>query len=453
MEEFKDDNLIDELNGSLARGDNSASAKVLSGLHAFEVARILTGFDDEGQVLEIFRYFESEFASDVLLELDDRIREAIVSALHSEELIDVVEEMETDDAADFISDLHPEDARQVLDGIEAEDAAEVQKLLAYPEDTAGGKMQAELVSVREVVTAAEAIDELRRKGKEIDSISNVFVVDANNKFVGVVPLDRLILAEPSSRIGEIAESNPVYVQTSLDQEEVAKIFRAHDLLSIPVVDSEGRLVGRITIDDVVDVIEEEIFEDFYKMAGVNKEERVHDPARRSLWMRVPWLFVNLITAFMAASVIKFFEDSIEQLVLLAVLMPIVAGLGGNAGTQTITVMVRGLALGELKYVSTKKVLFKEASVGLFNGLLLGAGATVIAFLLGAPPMVGVLLFIAMILTLMIAGLSGALIPLVLRWLKIDPAISSSIFVTACTDIGGFISFLGIATVFIKVGLI
>ncbi|MBE9529583.1 MAG: magnesium transporter [Proteobacteria bacterium] len=452
MEEFKDENLIEAISGSLARGDYLAAAQVLSGLHASEIARIITGLDDEVQALEIYRYLDSELASEVLIEFDDRIREAIVSALHSEELIDIVDEMETDDAADVISDLLPEEARQVLDGIEAEDAAEVQKLLAYPEDTAGGKMQAELVSIHEDESAAEAIEEIRRNGAEI-SITNIFVVDSAGKLTGVLPLDKLILAAPTARISDIAERKTNHVRTDLDQEEVAKIFRHHDLLSMPVVDADGKLVGRITVDDVVDVIEEEIFEDFYKMAGINKEERVHDRARRSLWMRVPWLFVNLGTAFLAASVIKVFEDSIEQLVLLAVLMPIVAGLGGNAGTQTITVMVRGLALGELKYVSTKKVLKKEAAVGLFNGLLLGSGATVIAFLLGAPPMVGVLLFIAMVLTLITAGLAGAFIPLVLRWLKIDPAISSSIFVTACTDIAGFMSFLGIATLFIKFGLL
>jgi magnesium transporter len=314
-------------------------------------------------------------------------------------------------------------------------------------------MQAELVSVHEDATVQEAIEAVRARSEDIEHISNVFVVDKEKRLVGTVGLDKLILAKPHTKIKDIANRDPMKVNTDLDQEEVAKIFQRYDLLSIPVVDSENRLVGRITIDDIVDVLEEEIFEDFYKMAGLNVEEGALDPPMRSIWMRAPWLFVNLGTAFLAASVVKIFQSTIEQFVVLAVLMPIVAGMGGNAATQAITVVVRGLALGELSLKNSRRILTKEATVGLVNGFTTGIIAALIAYLLGANPIIGLLLFLAMMCNLVIAGLAGSMIPLLLKLFKVDPAISSSIFVTTCTDIGGFFTFLGLATIFIKMGLL
>jgi magnesium transporter len=314
-------------------------------------------------------------------------------------------------------------------------------------------MQAELASVIDTATVEETIEEVRRKSHEIDNISNVFVVDKDGRLAGAVPLDKLILADPDTRVITIANRDPVKVRTDMDQEEVAKLFQQYDLISVPVVDNDGRLVGRITVDDIVDVLEEEIFEDFYKMAGLNIEARALDPAGRSIRMRVPWLLLNLCTAAVSASVVKLFEGTIEQLVLLAVLMPIVAGMGGNAATQTITVVVRALALGELTLKNARWVLMKEALVGLANGCLTGGIAGLVAYFLGVNIMVGLLLFLAMIANMMIAGLIGSIIPLVLKRLNVDPAISSSIFVTTATDIGGFFTFLGMAALFMKMGLL
>ncbi|MBI5643019.1 MAG: magnesium transporter [Deltaproteobacteria bacterium] len=443
---------IEEIKTLLERHNEAGLNHLLSELHASDIGRALNELTEE-EATQAFKYLEPETASEVLLEVDERLRKLLISSITSEELIEVVQELETDDAADVISELPLEDAKQVLEGIDRQESIEVQKLLVYPEDTAGGKMQAELVSVSENSTVEETIEEVRRKSRDIENISNVFVVDSAQRLTGTVGLDKLILAGPKTLIKDIAEKEPVKVYTDLDQEEVAKVFQRYDLVAIPVVDKEDRLVGRITIDDIVDVLEEEIFEDFYKMAGLNVEERVMDPASRSIWMRAPWLFVNLGTAFLAASVVRFFQGTIEQLVILAVLMPIVAGMGGNAATQAITVVVRGLALGELSLKNARWVLYKEATIGLANGLMTGAAATVIAYIFGAPPIVGLLLFLAMTCNLVIAGLSGSLIPLVLKWFKVDPAISSSIFVTTCTDVGGFFTFLGLATVFMKMGLI
>lgn len=443
---------IEEIKTLLERLDHDSLRQLVAGMHASDIGKVLSELEDE-EAVELFKLLTPEAASEVLLEIDERLRKTLIAAITPDKLIAVVDEMETDDAADVISELPIEDAKQVLDGIGKEDSLAVQKLLVYPEDTAGGKMQAELVSVSEEATVEEAIEAVRKRSKDIEHIANVFVVDASNRLTGVVSLDKLILAGPDVKIKNIASPDPIKVRTDIDQEEVAKLFRKYDLVAMPVVDYEGRLVGRITVDDVVDVIEEEIFEDFYRVAGLNLEERVLDPAARSIWMRAPWLLINLATAFLAASVVKVFEGTIEKLVVLAVLMPIVAGMGGNAATQTITVVVRGLALGELSMKDARWVLFKEATVGLANGFLTGLVATVVSYLLGANIMVGVLLFLAMTANLFIAGLSGAFIPIVLKWFKVDPAISATVFVTTCTDIGGFFSFLGLATVFMRMGLL
>ncbi|OGP14114.1 MAG: magnesium transporter [Deltaproteobacteria bacterium GWA2_55_10] len=427
-------------------------ARLLEELHSSDIGRLLMSLEDE-EAMRVFKLLSPEQASAVLLEVDERLRKALISSITSEELIEVVHEMETDDAADVISELPVEDAKQVLEGIDRHEAIAVQKLLVYPEDTAGGKMQAELVSVHETATIEETIEEVRKKAEEIENISNVFVVDRDGRLVGSVSLDKLILARPKTRIIEITNREALHVTTDMDQEEVAKLFQKYDLISMPVVDHEGRLVGRITIDDVVDVLEEEIFEDFYKMAGLHTEARALDPPLRAIRMRVPWLFLNLATALVAASVVKLFEGAIAQLVLLAVLMPIVAGMGGNAATQTITVVVRALALGEINFKNARGVLLKEVLVGFCNGFLTGGTAGFIAYLLGANPIVGLLLFLAMIANMMIAGLIGTIMPLVLKRFNFDPAISSSIFVTASTDVGGFFTFLGLATIFMKMGLL
>ncbi|MEK7880720.1 MAG: magnesium transporter [Deltaproteobacteria bacterium] len=443
---------LKKLKELLKQNDLSGVNALLSPLHHSDIAKLIEGVTED-EAVAIFRLLSNETASEVVLEIEGARRELLVSSVSKEELVDIIEEMETDDATDVISELPSADAIEVLEGIGAGEAIEVQKLLKYPDDTAGGKMQAELVAVKEDFTVRQTIEEVRKKAKETENISAVFVVDSSGRFLGTVALDKLILADEDALIKDVVDRSAAKVTTDLDQEEVAKIFQKYDLISMAVVDKENRLVGRITIDDIVDVIEEEMFEDFYKMASLNVEERVLDEPMRSFKLRVPWLLINLATAFLAASVVKLFESTIETLVILAVLMPIVAGMGGNAATQAITVVTRGLALGELDLRHAKRVLFKESAVGFANGIVTGALACLVAYLLGAKLMIGVLLFLAMTANLVIAGFSGAIIPLLLKRFGFDPAVSSSIFVTTCTDIGGFFTFLGLATVFLKIGII
>ncbi len=450
MEDVK--NHIDVVSELLTSRDDESAREYLSTLHPSDIARVFEEIIEEDMAF-LFRLLPPEIGSEVFVEVDERLREDLISLISQGELVEVVDEMETDDAADIISELPSEDARKVLDAIDEEESIEVRKLLRYAEDTAGGKMQAELVSVNENATVDETIEEVRKLSPFVENISNVFAISSDGALKGVISLDKLILADSKTRISMIMDKEPVKVTTDLDQEEVARIFQRYDLLTVSVVDNMNRLVGRITVDDVVDVIEEEIFEDFYRMASLNVGERALDPARRSFKMRVPWLLLNLVTAFFAASVVKLFESTIEALVILAVMMPVVAGLGGNAATQTITVVIRGLALGELQMRNARRVLLKEAVVGLSNGLLVGAVAAVVAYLLGASAMLGLLMFMAMTANLFVAGIGGATIPLILKWLKLDPALSSSVFVTACTDIAGFFTFLGLASVFMKLGFL
>jgi len=445
-------NNIDELKDLLQKKDDVAIIGIVIPLHPSDIAKLFISLEEEEKIY-IFSLLDPAVASDVLLEVDEQTREKLISSISKAELTEIVDEMATDDAADVIAELPHEEAKTVLEGIGWEESAEVQRLLKYPEDTAGGIMQTELVMVNEDVTIQEAIEQVRAKSEEIQNIHNVFVVDEVTRLVGIVPLAKLILTKPHLPIKDIMNQNPVKVLADTDQEEVARIFQKYDIVSLPVVDKDEILLGGITIDDVMDVVEEEIFEDFYKMASLNTDERVLDSPSRSLKLRFPWLLINLATAFAAASVIKVFENTIQTVVTLAVFMPVVAGMGGNAATQTITVVVRGLALGELELRYARRVLLKNIAVGFANGVLIGIVAAVAAYLLGVNYMIGLLLFLAMIANLVIAGFSGTIIPLILKWYKADPALSATVFVTTCTDVGGFFSFLGLAAVFIKYGLL
>lgn len=444
----------DELNELCDRGDLAAVAVLLEQLHSTDIATALDSFNiDDSEILDIFRRLPSEVAAETLLELEGAIRELLVDSVSHAELGELVDEMETDDVADIVAELPEADAERVLDGMDYEESEAVRELLKYPDDTAGGKMQAELVAVSAGATVKNTLIDIREKGKDVDHFTNVFAVDAEGRLVGTVSLDRLILAEEDTVIKDITDLEAAKVTVDVDQEEVAKMFSRYDLISMPVVDHANQVVGRITIDDVIDVIEEEIFEDFYRVASLNAGERAMDSPLRSFKLRAPWLLINVLTAFVSASVVKVFQGTIESMVILAVFMPVVAGLGGNAATQAITVMVRGLALGELKLLHARQLLIKEALVGLSNGLLVGIVAACISYFFGASLMIGLLLFLAMTANLIIACLSGSFIPLLLEWAGADPALSSSVFVTACTDICGFFTFLGLAAMFLKMGLL
>ena len=359
--------------------------------------------------------------------------------------------MESDDAADLIADLPEAQAKIVLDGIEPEDSEDVRQLLKYEEDTAGGIMQSELVCVDKDATIRDAVQTVVKESEseEIENIYNVFVVDKENRLTGTVPLQKLITTKPTTLIHKCMDENIPSVNVNVDQEEVARMFEKYDLVSLPVVDDDNRLLGRITVDDVVDVIEEETSEDIFRIAGLGEDDSVFNKPTQSIRKRLPWLYLNLLTALVSVFVIGFFEDTIKMMVVLAAFMPVVAGLGGNAGSQTLTVIVRGMALGELTFETSKKALYKEVLVGIVNGVCVGIVIGIIAYIWKGIPMLGIVLGLAMVLNVFVGTLAGTLVPISLRWLKMDPALGSHIFVTAFTDAFGFLSFLGLATIFIK----
>ncbi len=440
--------LLEELKDLVEQRDWKALEARLAQLHPSDIGDFLTYLDEEEKV-EVFLLLPPEVASEVILETDKGTRQHLIASLSRTRLTELVDEMDTDDATDLISELPVEEAKIILRGIKPKESMEVERLLKYKEDTAGGIMQAELVAVREDQTVEDTIRAIRAVAEDIPDVHNIFVVDKERKLLGSIPIGKLILAPSTVKVKDIMNPKPVKVTVDMDQEEVARIFQKYDVVSLPVVDHEGRLVGRITVDDVVDVIENEIFEDFYRMAGLQEDDRVFSPPAFSIRKRLPWLFINLFTSLLAASVVGIFQDTIQAMVALAVLMPIVAGMGGNAGTQTLTVIVRGIALGELTFANAKKALFKEILVGIANGIVLGVITATLAYLWKGNPMLGVVLALAMVINLFVASFTGTIIPLTLRWLKIDPAIASGIFITTFTDVFGFLSFLGLATLFMR----
>jgi magnesium transporter len=421
---------------------------LFSDMHAADIADLIDELDEETR-LKLFSLLDVDKASDVILELSDTSREQIIEDLSNEQLTDIIEEMDSDDKADIIAELSDDQAKAVLDAIEPEESQEVKELLKYGEDTAGGIMQSELVSVGKQATINDAFQAVAEAKDEIENIHNIFVVDENDKLIGTVPLQSLITMKRFTPIADVIDEDIPSVPYNMDQEEVARIFKKYDLVSIGVVDDQNRLLGRITIDDVVDAIQEETSEDIYRIAGLGEDDTVFNNTTESVKKRLPWLYLNLITALASVLVIGFFEETITRMVALVFFMPVVAGLGGNAGSQTLTLIVRGMALGEITFENAKRALLRQISVGIANGVAVGIVIGIIAYFWKGIPILGLILGLAMIISIFAGTLVGALIPLALKRLKLDPALGSHIFLTAFTDAFGFLTFLGLATIFLK----
>jgi len=438
--------LAARMSQALELGTWREAVRLLHGLHPADVADLM-GHLSPAQRRGLFSPRDPEGASEVILHLDKETRKSILSQLTRDRLSALIEEMATDDAADVVAELPPEEVKEVLQEIARLDRQEseaIEELLRYAPESAGGLMEPEVLALRSEATAGQALAELRRR-RELEDVHNLFVIDAEGRPVGMVPLQRLVTADPGQSVASLMEPLPAVARVDMDQEEVAHLFKKYDLVSLPVVDERGRLVGRITVDDVMEVVEAEATEDFLRLGGLGKEERVSTPPLRSAWLRLPWLVVNLATAFLAAAVVSAFQRSISRVVALAVFMPVVAGMGGNAGTQTLTVIVRGLALGEITLGRAKRALLKELLVGLVNGAILGAITAGVAYLWQGNPWLGLVIGVAMVVNMLVAGFFGAIIPLALKLLGADPALSSSIFLTTFTDVCGFLAFLGFGT--------
>lgn len=421
---------------------------LLNQLHPVDIVQLLNDLPTDEQKL-VFELLDIEVASDVLPHLPDQILEDILADIHTNKLVKIIDEMETDEAADIISEMKEEDSEELLARIDQQDSQNIKQLLNYDEDSAGGLMQTEIIAVQKSAKRDQLIEDIRKNYDEVEKINYVYVVDDENKLIGNLDIAKLLLAKPERKAEDIMEPVVISAPVDMDQEHVANLFRKYDIYTLPVVDSENHLLGRITVDDIIDVIDEEASEDAYKMVGLESEDRVFTNPLSSVRKRLPWLTLNLFTALLVSSVVGIFEQTIARLSFLAVLMPIVAGLGGNSGTQTLTVITRGIALGELTIRNTYRAIFKEITVGLINGMIVGSFAMLIAYLLRGDIILGIVLGSAMVCNMFIAGLVGSLIPVVMKLLKIDPALASSVIITMLTDIGGFASFLGLATLFLK----
>ncbi len=372
----------------------------------------------------------------------------LLAGRSAEEIAKLVQEIASDDAAALVDHLPDELSHEVLELMRRRESGQVESLLDYAEQTAGRIMNPNVFALSEDLTVAESVAALQ-SAINVEMVFYLYVVDGRRHLVGVTSLRRLLLVSPETPLKRIMTPDVISVRVDTDQEEAARLVASYNLLAIPVVDEENKLVGVITVDDVIDVLKDEATEDLYRLAGVSGDERIETPAFEALKKRLPWLGINLVTAFVAASVVAAFEHTISQATVLAVFMPIVAGMGGNAATQTLTVTVRGLALGELSWANARKALFKEAAIGLGNGVVLGVVAALVAWGTKGNPVLGLLLGMAMICNLFVASTAGTLVPLGLKALKVDPALASAVFITTFTDVIGFASFLGLATIFLR----
>ncbi|MDX2193493.1 MAG: magnesium transporter [Gemmatimonadales bacterium] len=407
-----------------------------------DLADVLAALAD-GERLRVVRALPPELSAEALVEIDPSITTEMMVALPPSTAAGIVEELSDDDAADVIGELEPEQQEAILR--EVEDRADVERLLSYDEKSAGGLMTTEVVAVGDGLSAVEAIDAVRRMADEVGDFYTVFVTDDQGRLVGELALKDLVLAAPARPVREIMTPPIGTVSPEEDQEEVARTLQRYNVPALAVTDPQGRLLGRITFDDVADVIEEEATEDILRFGGTSGDEELGARWEDAVRSRLPWLCVNLLTAFVAGAVVLAFQDVVSRIVVLSAWMPIIAGMGGNAGTQALAVTVRRLALGLIPAGQAVRVVTKEALVGVINGLANGIITALAAVALGQGWKLGVVVFMAMTGNLLVAGLAGAFIPIILEKFDVDPAIASSIFVTTFTDVCGFGLLLGLSS--------
>ena len=423
-------------------GDAAQVAALLDPLHPADVADLFEQFSD-GLREQLIGLWQGAVDGEVLSELDESLRDQIIETMEPAALADAVRDLDTDDVVDLVEDLDDPQAEAVLDALEDADRAVVEQSLSYPEESAGRLMQRELVMAPMHWTVGQAIDHLRKQQDLPEQFYHMILVDPRMKPVGYVTLGRLLGAKRAVPLLELTEDSFRTIQATEPEEEVAYVFNQYHLISAPVVDADDRLVGVITIDDAMVVLDEEHEEDILRLAGVadgSLTDRVLETAKN----RFPWLAVNLVTSILASVVIAQFESVIAAIVALAVLMPIVASMGGNAGTQSLTVAVRAIATKDLTPSNVWRVIRREVWVGLINGLIFAVAMGIVGYIWFGMPMLGVVLALAMIVNLVVAGLAGTVIPVVLDKLGVDPALASGAFVTTVTDVVGFFAFLGLA---------
>lgn len=436
--------LVTEVVHALNNDDKEQVNFLLEPLHSADVADIFEQLNENDCKL-LTSFIGSDMEPEVLSELDDSTLDAVITEMDDEDVARAITQMESDDAVHVLEDMDEEDQQKIIDALPYQDRIAIIEGLSFPEDSAGRLMQRKLVAVPGRWELGKVIDYFRTEQELPEEFYEVFVVDPMHHPIGTVALNKIVRCQRDVKIRDIMEEEPTVVPVDMDQEEVAYLFSQYDLTSIGVVDENGRLIGMITVDDVVDVIEEEAEEDLMRMAGVQETditESVFEASRN----RVTWLIVNLATAILASMVIALFDATIQQMVALAVLMPIVASMGGNAGTQTMTVTVRAIATRDLTASNVKRIILRETSIALVNGVIIAVIIGGLTWMWSKDAMLGGVMGCAMVVNMIMAGLAGILIPVVLDKMNVDPALASSVFVTTVTDVIGFFAFLGLAAV-------
>jgi magnesium transporter len=438
-----------KLRSALNQDKMEDAVQLLTDLHPADIADLLEALE-ESEKIKLFKGLDATLAPEVIAHLSEYSREQILSDLSHRRLGQIVDEMDSDDAADLLTGVPEEVVEKVLARIDAEDSEHLRRLLVHGEETAGGIMQAELMAVPQEATVAEAIDLVRLLGEELDYLTNVFVVDSQSKVLGQLSLKRLILANPKDKVSQVMETNFRTIPVDMDQEDVARIFQKYDLLSAPVVDGNGTLIGRITIDDIMDIIEEEVSEDILRMAGTHEDELVYgDKIWKISRLRLPWLITNLFGGLLTGYLLWLFKVALHEAIVLVTFVPVITGMGGNVGIQSSSITVRGLATGDVDLQRLGRTILKEVRVGLVMAFACGLTLGAIAELWHGNPTLGLAVGLAMAAAIVVASLMGTLVPIIFKRLGVDPAVASGPFVTTANDITGILIYLSISTLFLK----
>jgi magnesium transporter len=435
---------LEHLSAALDSGTQHRVRRLINNLSGAEIGDLLESLP-LAKRLAVWELVDTELDGEVLVEVNDEVRASLIRDMAPEELVAAVGELDIDDLADILEDLPDAVIREVLHAMDRENRERLEQVLAYPEDSAGGLMDPDVVTVRADVSLDVVLRYLRLRGELPDGIDQLFVVNRSGKYIGDLKLPDLLTKDPSAMVADLMDSSRPGIPVDLAARRVAMEFEHHDLISAPVVDQDNVLLGRITIDDVVDVIREEAEHSVLTMAGLDEEDDMFAPVVQSARRRWLWLGVNLITALLAALVLYAFEPPLDRLVATAVLFPVVMSMGGIAGTQTLTLMIRGMATGQVSASNTPAILRKELAVGVLNGLVFSLVVALIAYYWYGDMQLGMVMAAAILLNLFAGALAGALIPGILRRMSIDPALAGGVVLTTVTDVGGILAFIGLAT--------
>jgi magnesium transporter len=435
------------LREALDAGTLRPAQRMVSAMHPAEIALLLESVPSRQREV-VWSMVDPDLEGDVLVELNESVRQELIEEMETEELVAAAEGLELDDLADLVGDLPETVTMQVLRSMDQRDRERLRKVLSWPEDSAGGLMNTDTVSVRPDVTLEVVLRYLRMRGELPPRTDSLFVVDRDDRYLGTIALTRIITGDPEDIVGESLDTEAARIEPELAAHDVAQLFQERDLVSAAVVSAEGHLIGRITVDDVVDVIREEAEHSVRSMAGLQDEEDLFADIIPSTRRRLLWLGINLVTAFMAAAVVKTFEGTIEKVAALAALMPIVASMGGIAGTQTVTLIIRGLALGQVQWSNARWLLFKEIAVGGLNGLLWAVVVGAVTVFWFDTWQIALIIAAAMLVNLLAAAAVGVIVPMALRRLDIDPALSAGVILTTFTDCIGFATLLGLGALFL-----